>query len=42
MKAPRTVDVDRWLELRYLGQNSELAVPWINGASTDALAAAFG
>jgi len=36
-----TVAVDRWLELRYLGQNSELAVPWANGASTDALAATF-
>ena len=35
------VAVDRWLELRYLGQNSELPVRWSTGASADALASAF-
>jgi N-methylhydantoinase A len=40
-ESAETVAVDRWLELRYLGQNSELAVPWTNGASAEALAYAF-
>jgi N-methylhydantoinase A len=40
-ESAETVAVDRWLELRYLGQNSELAVPWPHGASIDALATAF-
>jgi N-methylhydantoinase A len=40
-ESAENVAVDRFLELRYLGQNSELAVPWVNGASPDALAAAF-
>jgi N-methylhydantoinase A len=38
------IDVARWLELRYLGQNAELAVDWARGADaaslTRALAAA--
>jgi len=34
-------EVSRWLELRYLGQNSELGIPWRPGTDADALRRAF-
>lgn len=34
--------VARWLELRYLGQNSELAIPWTPGMTASELGEQFG
>jgi N-methylhydantoinase A len=36
------VTVVRWLELRYLGQNSELAIPWTPGMTASELGEQFG
>jgi 5-oxoprolinase (ATP-hydrolysing) len=35
------VEANRWLELRYLGQNAELGIPWSPGASASDLRRAF-